>query len=83
MFKVNNKITRTTSLTYCTYSTLFSGVAIVDFEQINLYWIINSLYVITDNSVKKVCVRDSSQNVKNVIFINFASLIIEYGALLI
>ena len=33
--------------------------------------------------MKKVCVRESSQNVKNVVFTTFASLIIEYGDLII
>ena len=35
MFKVNNKGTRTTPLTY---STPFSGVSVVDFEQVNICW---------------------------------------------
>ena len=35
MFKVNNKGTRTTPLTY---SIPFSGVSVVDFEQVNIYW---------------------------------------------
>ena len=47
MFKVNNKNTRTMSLTpfgcfYCwlwTYFTLFSSASIVDFEQVNISWV--------------------------------------------
>ena len=46
MFKVNNKNTRTTSLTsfwcfYCqlqTYFAPFSRISIADFEQINIGW---------------------------------------------
>ena len=41
MFKVNNKYTRTTSTTYF---TPFSGVSIVDFEQLNVNWVIVSFY---------------------------------------
>ena len=47
MFKVNNKDTRTTSMTsfwcfYCelwTYSTPCSSVSIVNFEQVNAGWV--------------------------------------------
>ena len=35
MFKVNNKSTRTTSVT----SAPFSSVSIVDFEQVNVSWV--------------------------------------------
>ena len=35
MFTVNNKDTRTTSLTYF---TPFSSVSIIDFEQVNVSW---------------------------------------------
>ena len=40
MFKVNKKDTRTTCL-YCwlwTYFTLFSGISILNFEQVNVCW---------------------------------------------
>ena len=37
MFKVNNKDTKTTSITsFWIYFTLFSGVSIVDFEQVKV-----------------------------------------------
>ena len=47
-FKVNNKITRTTSLTlfWCfyyllyAYFTYFSSVPIIDFEQLNVSWVV-------------------------------------------
>ena len=41
MFKVNNKVNRTTSvfLALNIYFTSFSDVSIVDFEQVSLYWV--------------------------------------------
>ena len=44
MFKVNNKNTRTTSMTYF---TSFPSVAIVDFEQINVSWECRMLYSVS------------------------------------
>ena len=38
MFKVSNKNTRTTSITFFTYFGSFSSVFIVDFEQVNISW---------------------------------------------
>ena len=37
MFKVNNNNTRTTSMTYF---TSFSSVSFIDFEQVNVSWVI-------------------------------------------
>ena len=37
MFKVNNNNTRTTSMTYF---TPFSSVSFIDFEQVNVSWVI-------------------------------------------
>ena len=59
MFKVNNKNTRTTSMTlfwcfygwFWTYFTHFSSISIVDFEQVNVSW---------DNRVSK-----NTQNMKS------------------
>ena len=52
-FKVNNKITRTTSLTlfWCFYYllyahfTYFSSVSIIDFEQLNVSWVVGSVHM--------------------------------------
>ena len=41
MFKVNNKDTRTTSLTLNTFQ-LFSSVSIVDFEQVIVCWVMKA-----------------------------------------
>ena len=46
MFKVNNKNTSKTSMPsivkFLTYFTPFSSVYIVDFEQVNVSWVMNS-----------------------------------------
>ena len=41
MFKVNDKGTRTTSMTkYLSYFTSFSSVSIFVFEQVNVSWVV-------------------------------------------
>ena len=62
MFRVNNKDARTTSLTYfLTYSTSFSNVPIVVFEQVNVGWgVIWHIYLdsLVQNMVWRNCCTD-------------------------
>ena len=48
MFKVNNKNTRMTSLTYF---TTFSSVSVVDFEQVNVSWVLNDILIVADKDL--------------------------------
>ena len=47
MFKVNNKDTRTKSMTLRTYFTPFSSVFFINFEQVNVSWV--TIRVISQN----------------------------------
>ena len=47
MFKINNKDTRTKSMTLRTYFTPFSSVFVVNFEQVNVSWV--TIRVISQN----------------------------------
>ena len=40
MFQVNNKNTRTTSVIFIVNSEHISSVSIVDFEQVNVSWVV-------------------------------------------
>ena len=48
MFKVTNKNTRMTSLTYF---TTFSSVSVVDFEQVNVSWVLNDILIAADKDL--------------------------------